>query len=249
MTSLSWDDDGTQEGLLTRRSAEKCLTDREVDDFLFNRLSGVTREVVEEHLLVCHRCLDRVEDEEANRLLIRDAATKLVEAELDNSGPAGGPRMDVVEEGRRPAWLDILKTWLGRRSASEFSFAIAATVMVGLLVSAMLYWQRPSPPVEVALWVERGEVSSLSEVPAGRPLHLTIDLTTLPQLPAYRLELVDGRGQLLSSADLKAEGARLSWNLPAGYPAGRYWIRMRDPGQPAELLREFGLTVQPPRGI
>jgi hypothetical protein len=241
MTSLSWDDDGAQEGLLTKRSAEKCLTDREVEDFLFNRLSGVTREVVEEHLLVCHRCLDRVEDEEANRVLIRDAATHLVEAELNSSGTAGGTGDGGAEDGR--------PTWLGRRSATEFSFAIAATVMVGLLVSAMLYWQRPSPPVEVALWVERGEVSSLAEVPSGRPLHLTIDLTTLPQLPAYRLELVNARGQLLSSAELKAEGARLSWNLPAGYAAGRYWIRMRDAAQPAELLREFGLTVQSARGV
>ena len=50
MNGLSWEDDGAQEGLLTRRSAQNCLTDHELEEYLFNRLSGVTREVIEEHL-------------------------------------------------------------------------------------------------------------------------------------------------------------------------------------------------------
>lgn len=244
MTALSWDDDGAQEGLLTKRSVQKCLTDREVDDFLFNRLSGVTREVVEEHLLVCHSCLDRVEEEEANRLLVRTAAMRMDETELGAGGlpqdPIGGDDAD----GWRPKLLDRLKNWLRRRSSGDFVYAVAAAAVLVLLAGVSVQWMRRAPAVEVPLWVERGDSTSLAQAPASAPLHLTIDLTTLPEMARYRMELVDHRGKLLATAEVGAKGTQLVWNLPAGYPAGRYWVRMREPGNSVELLREFGLTLQ-----
>jgi hypothetical protein len=244
MTSLSWDDDGAQEGLLTKRLASTCLSEREIDDFLFNRLSGVTREVIEEHLLVCHNCLDRVEEEEANKLLIRDAAGRLVESELSDPKSPDGPQSGDRWKDDGPSWFDILKTWLGRRSVSGISYALAALLMTALLASVVLLVMRPAPPVEVALWVERGEVSSMAQAPANAPLRLTMEISSLPKLPAYRLEVVDARGKALSSVDLTAAEAPLVLSLPSGLEAGQYWIRMRDPAQPGELLREFGLTVK-----
>lgn len=93
MTSLGWEDDGAQEGLMLRRSVSKCLTEAEMEDYLANRLSGVTREVIEEHLLVCSKCLDTVEQEEEFAALFRSAAMQIEAEELEKSfsGETPGP--------------------------------------------------------------------------------------------------------------------------------------------------------------
>ncbi|MBN9662663.1 MAG: zf-HC2 domain-containing protein [Acidobacteria bacterium] len=85
MTSLGWEDDGAQEGLMLRRSVGKCLTEAEMEDYLANRLSGVTREVIEEHLLVCSKCLDSVEQEEEFAALFRSAAMQMEAEEMEKS--------------------------------------------------------------------------------------------------------------------------------------------------------------------
>ncbi len=85
MTSLGWEDDGAQEGLMLRRSVGKCLTEAEMEDYLANRLSGVTREVIEEHLLVCSKCLDCVEQEEEFAGVFRSAAMQLEAEEMEKS--------------------------------------------------------------------------------------------------------------------------------------------------------------------
>lgn len=85
MTSLGWEDDGAQEGLMLRRSVGKCLTEAEMEDYLANRLSGVTREVIEEHLLVCAKCLDSVEQEEEFAALFRSAAMQIEAEEMEKS--------------------------------------------------------------------------------------------------------------------------------------------------------------------
>lgn len=85
MTSLGWEDDGAQEGLMLRRSVGKCLTEAEMEDYLANRLSGVTREVIEEHLLVCAKCLDSVEQEEEFAGVFRSAAMQVEAEEMEKS--------------------------------------------------------------------------------------------------------------------------------------------------------------------
>lgn len=98
MTSLGWEDDGAQEGLMLRRSVSKCLTENEIDDFLTNRLSGVTREVIEEHLLVCSKCLDCVEQEEEFAEAFRAGAIRVQDAEMERS-----LKLDLGDEPVSPA--------------------------------------------------------------------------------------------------------------------------------------------------
>ncbi|WP_321478098.1 zf-HC2 domain-containing protein [uncultured Paludibaculum sp.] len=128
MTSMGWEDDGAQEGLMLRRSVGKCLTEAEIEDFLSNRLSGVTREVIEEHLLVCSKCLDAVEQEEEFANAFRAAAVRLESEDLEKSyvseappppdpgtpaKPAGGLVRRLLETVRK-SWktLGLLLAWV-----------------------------------------------------------------------------------------------------------------------------------------
>lgn len=104
MTSLGWEDDGTREGLMLRRSVEKCLTEAEIEDYLANRLSGVTREVIEEHLLVCSSCLDCVEQEEEFAEAFRTAALREEAVELERA--YGNPPADAAAPGMPAADLE-----------------------------------------------------------------------------------------------------------------------------------------------
>jgi anti-sigma factor RsiW len=85
MTGSHREDEGLQERLLIRRSARKCLTEKEIEDFLFDRLSGVTREAVEEHLLVCEACQDRISMEEEFVGTFRRAARVIECEELERA--------------------------------------------------------------------------------------------------------------------------------------------------------------------
>ncbi|MGC4050717.1 MAG: zf-HC2 domain-containing protein [Paludibaculum sp.] len=104
MTTFGWEDDGAQEGLMLRRSVGKCLTEAEIEDYLANRLSGVTREVIEEHLLVCSNCLDSVEQEEEFAALFRTAAMQMEAEEMERSlsGEAPATAEPGVESEEAP---------------------------------------------------------------------------------------------------------------------------------------------------
>jgi hypothetical protein len=233
MTGLSWEDDGAGEGLLTRRAAHKCLTEKEIEDFLFNRLSGVTREVVEEHLLVCQNCLDRTEQEEAYIAAARSAAGEILDEEFERA---------LVEVGiPRESWLARLKRIFTVRS---FQWAAAGAAI--LFVAVILVPREPGAmnAAEVALHQERGSAVAMAEAPETRPLTLNVDVSELPDAPVYRLELVDGSGKLVQAADVAPAAGKLKWKTGTGLPAGAYWVRLRDPAEPQTLVREFGLRVQ-----
>ncbi|MGJ5817337.1 zf-HC2 domain-containing protein [Paludibaculum fermentans] len=119
MTSLGWEDDGAQEGLMLRRSVGKCLTEAEMEDYLANRLSGVTREVIEEHLLVCAKCLDSVEQEEEFAGVFRSAAMQIEAEEMEKSlsAEAGSAPVDIPvpdEPGVGNWWSRVLRRVFGR---------------------------------------------------------------------------------------------------------------------------------------
>lgn len=222
MTGLYWDEDGEQEGLLTRRSPEHCLTGQEIEDFLFNRLSGVTREAVEEHLLVCEECLKRVEDEEQYVDTVRAAAGR-IEAEMLAGVQPG-------EDGEESP---------GRRGAPRWALAagLAAVLVGGSLTVRLL---QPRLPVDVPLRVERSAESGPEAVPAGRDLRLKADLRGLPPLPLFRWTIANREGIVVSEGSVEREAELAEIRLERGLPEGLYWVRILDP-ETGILLREYSL--------
>lgn len=224
MTGLNWDDDGNQGGLLNSRSARKCLTDQETEDFLFQRLSGTTREVIEEHLLVCQTCLDKVEAEEEFVQTMRAAARTMESEQLERA-------YNATEPAPKPA-----RTWHWQRWGLALSGAAALLAVVAIVQL------RPSSTVsetEIALRLARDAGGLTAEAGASQPLRLTPDLSGVPVGAEVAWSIVEQRGGQVAQGSF-APGSGI--HLPQGLKAGAYWVRLQQPS--GELLREFSLRVR-----
>ncbi len=228
VTGLNWDEDGNQGGLLNSRSARKCLSDQEVEDFLFDRLSGVTREVVEEHLLACQDCLSKVEKEEEYVQTVRAAARTMESEELERAFDA--PHAPQAPERKAPGW-----DW------PRWGLALGGAAV---LIAAFVQF-RPAPlmtEAEIALRVERSAGDLVAVAAAGQPLRLTPDLAGLPAATELEWAVVDASGRTAGTARFAAASGAPGIKLPGGLKAGTYWVRIQRPG--GVLLREFALRVR-----
>lgn len=241
MTPLSWEDDGAGEGLMTRRCAQKCLSDKEIEEFLFNRLSGVTREVIEEHLLACQKCLSRVEEEEKYFVAVRRAASQIQNEEFEAAVGGEARPPGRTRWGWFGKWFGKGPRWFGKGPMMWATVGIA-----GILVTAVLIQRQPAAQteVEVALRLERGGALEQPFSAAGRGLILTADIHELPDAPVYRLEVVDGTGRPMASGEVVPRAGVLKWRLPRALASGEYWVRLRNPAEPQNLLREYGLVLR-----
>ena len=166
---------------------------------------------IEEHLLICEDCRNRLREGEDFLNSMQVAARQ--------------SRRDETTAERRgwkfPAWLPVL----------------AACALVLIVVA--IYAVRPAAPaVAVSLTALRGSGAG-SIAPAGRELTLQPDLTGLPDVPAYRLEIVDRTGRSVRLAALPRTQAAVT--VP-GLGAGQYFVRLYPPA--GNLLREYGLEIR-----
>jgi len=196
-----------------------------LEEYVFGRLQEPALSIIEDHLLTCSCCqltLAQLDD------YIR--ATKVALAELQHAHAAPAAR---AAAGRLP----------GARIAIW-----AAALMVVLAGSATLSWRRqPSSetiPVKLAAF-RGGDGAGFAHAPAGKPLELVIDGTTLPA-GAYRLQIVNAAGKNIWTGEALTSGATHSLQLPKGLRQGVYWVRLyasQATGEPG-LLREFGLRLE-----
>ncbi len=128
---------------------------------------------IEEHLLICETCRERLEEADVYTAAMRGAAQSL--------------RMDVPSRARQPArpWFPL--------------WGDAVAVGLALLVVALALgpWRgaKRSVAEPVAVLLETTRDSRTQIAPESRPLLLTADLTQLASYPAYRLEVVDAAGR------------------------------------------------------
>ncbi|MBI4894063.1 MAG: zf-HC2 domain-containing protein [Acidobacteria bacterium] len=221
-TRLNWEDDDSQGGLLNSRSSQRCLSETEVEDFLFNRLSGTTREVIEEHLLVCAACQDMVEKEEGYVSAMQAAVRRLESEQLERA-------WNGVKEDQRG------RAWFSSRGLGFALVGLAAALAVGVFV---LRTPQPMGEAEISLAVERN-VTSAPAARAGQALKVSLDLQGLPGPAGYAVEVVDQNGAAAKKAQVEATGVL---RIGSGLPAGRYWVRVL--GADGGLLREFSLLVK-----
>ena len=103
----------------------------------------------------------------------------------------------------------------------------------------------PRPPTGFAavfLHASRGiEGLALAQAPAGKPLSFNIDLSELPALPSYRLEIVNSSGQPVWQDTAAAHEGKITPTFTKGLTTGRYYLRLYNTD--GKLLREFGLRI------
>jgi hypothetical protein len=196
--------------------SENHLRDEEVERYSLGEARQDEAENWGEHLLLCETCRLRVADSDAYVAAMRAAA-----AQLRQSHP---PR-------ERRWW----KTFPGLLPAAAGLAALAVVVFVALPGN-----RRPRAPATVAVHLAATRGAGIeAQAPSGTQLFLQPDLAGLPELSAYRLEVVDSagksmwRGALPSTAGSGATVPRLQ--------AGIYFVRVSSPA--GDLYREYGLDV------
>lgn len=220
--------------LVAVRQSGLCLSDKEIEDYLFDRFSGDTREVIEEHLLSCASCVERLEAEEDYVAAFRSAA-RVLEAEDRQTISIAAPRRGVA------AFFDQLAAWWSRPWGWAPRFALAGSMAVLAFLAVLPFQRSGESYTPVSLVTQRGEASVVATVAARQRIRLHVDLTELRALPAYRLELVDAAGAPVRHSILNPKGSSLEWDVDRLSP-GQYWVRLAD-GATGELLREYGIRV------
>ena len=124
---------------------------------------------VEEHLLLCDLCRQKLANIDSFVVSMRTAAAGL-----------------RAEPPRSRAW------WIPARLVPAFA-GLILLVLGATLISK--FTDAPQPPIAIGLTATRGAGID-AHVPAGRALALTPDLTALPDAAAYRLEVVDENGKV-----------------------------------------------------
>jgi hypothetical protein len=194
-----------------------------LEEYSFGRVVEPALAPLEEHLLECTLCQDR--------LLAVDEYTALMKA--------GIAAIEKEGEITRPS----------PRFAMHGAPVVFAAAVMLVLVGVAIGWRlQPSAAVAsgsamtVQLTALRGgDGDGVARAPFGRPLDLTVDRTDLPAASAYRLEVVSSSGRSLWSGAAQVEPQSLSARVTTRLALGAYWVRLYSDDQ---LRREFGLRVE-----
>ena len=183
---------------------------------------------MEEHLLVCPDCQDRLAEADAYIYAVREAVRNL------QRKPPSGWRL---VRARLERWMEV--------PVVSWGVAAAAVLVLLLLVPRLVLPPRGdvSAALTVMLHAARSSGEDLfARAPAGRALWLQWDPRGLPPESCCQVEVVDAEGRLVAERRLNhpAESGLLLHSLRPG----AYWVRLyvREPDK--ELVREFGLRVR-----
>jgi anti-sigma factor RsiW len=197
------------------------VTEESLESYALGSLSEPLVTGMEEHLLICPACQDKLREVDAYVTAMRGAAA----------------RLDREDESRKTFWTRVSEALTVRRLT--WALALMALALVGLAVRLSL---RPPPLAEpFAIVLETSRGAPAQHAPARRPLELSLDITALPVYPTYQLETVDASGQVQAQSSATASQNRVKTSLAKGLSSGNYFIRLYSPTR--ELLREYGLQV------
>lgn len=191
-----------------------------LERYCLGTLPVVEIETFEEHLLVCGACQDRLRETER---YVKTMQAALTEPSCVSLRP------------QRLAWVNRPAIWLSGAAALLCLFALLPR----------LYMGRDAAPLAVTLELTRGGESTLrARAPAGRPLLLRLDGRGVPVLPAYRIQIVDARGNEVFQSPAAPSGTSLTAAAPGRLARGLYWVRLCEPAPSGRVLREFGLELR-----
>jgi len=194
------------------------LQAEELELYCLGGLTEVRCARLEEHLLLCEICRDRLTETESYVAVMRQASRQWSAEQVEARAAA------VI--AIRP-WRE---SWPGR---------LAPMLVAALLVVCAAVWfgrhsRVPAPPFAIELTAVRG--AAPGPAPAGYPLLLELDLTGLSEGRPFAGEVVDASGRRVAEFPVGAPAL-----LKALAPGG-YFVRFYKSS--GELLREYALTVK-----
>ena len=203
------------------------LTEELLEEYCFGRVPEPALAVLEIHLLQCAACQIQLAELDEYVALMKQGAA------------------DYDLQAAQPT---LASSWFAFPKLPSFS-VVAAGAMMLLCVSTTIVWRSQTAnltPVTVGLTTLRGAPDvGISQVPAGHPVHLTINAASLPPSPQYRLHLVNGMGGEVWAGAIRQQGLSFHAYLEDGLRPGRYWVRLYSLNlSTAEPQREFSLLVR-----
>jgi hypothetical protein len=206
----------------SRHGRSSCISENHLELYSANRLDAQIEPAVEEHLLLCHLCQDRL-------------------AQLDEfkQGLAAAQQLIETRPNRSARLLDLLAGLLAYRP-----IWVAATAMAALLLVVPPLFRSAGRPVEVSLSALRAGEVTVTSAPSGRNLHIRLSAEGLPENISLSVQIVDASGAAILRTSATPTGAYAIFSIPKGLAPGHYWLRLASEPDSPVPLREFSLHVQ-----
>jgi anti-sigma factor RsiW len=195
-------------------------TDEQLERYALGCLPEPWMAEVEEHLLVCATCQERVDDLEAYSLAMRQA--------ISTEPAKAAPRF---------AWLQQWFAWL-QQSWLKAPVLVWAGGLAAIVFSVSLYLQfvpHLAPLASLQLTAMRGPMPSV--VPSRET---DITLADVPAGPGLRAEVVDAAGSPVWNGALQSRDHKIA--LARQLVPGNYFVRLYDDN--GKLLHEYGFQVR-----
>jgi len=209
-------------------------TETQLERYALERLTEPDLSVLEEHLLICSVCQDRLNE-------IEDFAVGMQEA-LGGRGVSGtqhtpGRKVTARTEPARTASASAGTSWFAWLRAPAFSLAMGALVLIGA-VAVFSGGAKLAPVASLQLTANRGE---MPVVAPAREFDLTLDRDSRDTGP-FRAEVVDATGHAMwkGPADNGSPGVRVK--ITQRLKPGVYFVRLYSGSEPAP--REFGFRIR-----
>lgn len=193
-------------------------TEEQLELYALGRLPGPAIAVVEEHLLVCISCQERLDEVEAFALAMRDAIA------------------DEPATQARSGWFACFRSGLGQPGLNPRSMALAVGFAVLALASVLFLHtgRNVAPLASLQLTATRGETQTV------KPAQKTeITLADAPAQAALRVEVVDATGGSVWNGPYQADAGKVK--IAKQLPPGTYFVRLYD--STGKLLHEYGFRV------
>lgn len=205
--------------MMKRPTLDAHPLEEQLERYSMGKLSEAECAPLEEHLLICSMCRERLTETDQYVGLMRVAFRKRNWAE---------------QEVAQPGFLHAL--WPIPKPAWAATFAL-----VCVLSFVALHQPAPEPEIPIALQAVRGvEGPTVSKTGADRPIHLTLDLADLPDNVPYRVEIVNWVGNREWDGESGSSHGKLSVRV-SRLSEGLHWVRLYSG---ATLVREYGLKLQ-----
>lgn len=192
-----------------------------LEQYAMAQLPAATAESLEEHVLVCASCQDRLDFTET---YVRSMKAAMASAE---------------KAPQKQPWLTKAGGWFQMPLPVWAQVAAVLLIGVGAVVGTQ-YFHSPGAPVAMVLTANRGETASVT---AGTPLALKLDARDLAPEAAYRVQIVNGEGaDVWDQAPASVQDGFVRIVVNKHLTRGQYFVRLsrQDAGTP----REYALQVR-----
>jgi hypothetical protein len=192
-----------------------------LEKYAMAKLEEPMVEEIEEHILICASCQDRLDFTET---YLRSMKCALASAQTRSSENPWRSRMGEWSRMPSPMWVGVVAVVL---------LAIGGTF-------GTQYFTHSGPPIAVALSATRGETASIA---ATGPLDMKLDARDLASTVNYRVQIVNADGRDVwhrEAASIQDGSVHILVN---GHLArGQYFVRLFAPD--AGITREFALQLR-----